>query len=351
MLISGPKYQSYCHSVAKPFEQKGHIVDFVFRPPYRGRLASRIASYYAKLTNNDGKIEIDRRNSFLNKKTTNAYNAELVDKINETDPELLLIIKGERVRPSTIQKISKKYNCTTVLWCYDKGARFQNVVNGAKYYDYVFSFEPSDKNDFKQYDIDCKILPMAFDPNYYNTINIKEDIDISFIGRMHCEYRKEILEFLIKNLEEYNVQVWGKAWSLLNPFQLYEYKLSRRQLGNKINNYDIEHNTINRIYNRSKICLNIHHPQSVMGTNPRTFEIAGSGGFQLTDETEQIKSLFDVGEEIVTYQDKNDLLEKILYYIERKEEREQIGLNANEIAHNKHTFNHRVNTLLKNVHI
>ena len=47
--------------------------------------------------------------------------------------------------------------------------------------------------------------------------------------------------------------------------------------------------------------------------NPRTFEILGSGGFQLVDYRKQVEELFDIEKEVVCYRNKEDLLAKIEY--------------------------------------
>ena len=62
------------------------------------------------------------------------------------------------------------------------------------------------------------------------------------------------------------------VWTWYDPFLQYEYKIKRKELGKHIQNYNIPPSEVNKIYNSTKINLNIHHPQSKEGLNPRTFE-------------------------------------------------------------------------------
>ena len=55
--------------------------------------------------------------------------------------------------------------------------------------------------------------------------------------------------------------------------------------------------------------------------NYRTFETTGCGTFLLTNYTPGLEKLFDIGKEIVVYNDLNDLDNKVKYYLENEEER------------------------------
>ena len=68
---------------------------------------------------------------------------------------------------------------------------------------------------------------------------------------------------------------------------------------------------VNAYYNRSKICLNIHHEQSQEGCNPRFFEIMGTGGFQLVDDNSYVRD--KIGSTLIRYSDYEDLKSKITY--------------------------------------
>ena len=98
-------------------------------------------------------------------------------------------------------------------------------------------------------------------------------------------------------------------------------------------------------YRATKIALNHHRTwcgdmQVDEGTlqdgiawsiNPRTYEIAACGAFQLCDSKRpELAEIF--GDSVATYTDKQDLLDKIRYYLAHDAEREQMAARANELV-------------------
>ncbi|MNI82927.1 Spore protein YkvP [compost metagenome] len=113
-------------------------------------------------------------------------------------------------------------------------------------------------------------------------------------------------------------------------------------------------------YNGSKIVLNIHRPSDekynknrtgiiAKSINNRTFDAASCEAFQLVDSKEELVKHFEEGKEIISYQDNNDLLEKIHYYIAHDEERKRIAKKARKRVLTSHTFQHRIDHLLMKV--
>jgi spore maturation protein CgeB len=111
-----------------------------------------------------------------------------------------------------------------------------------------------------------------------------------------------------------------------------------------------------KIYNGAKIHLNLHSSTYHEGVNsegdfvnPRTFEIAACGGFQLVDERSELNDLFLAGKEIVTFTSVKVLKEKITWYLAHEEERKLIAQKGHERVLAEHTMEHRMNELLLNI--
>jgi spore maturation protein CgeB len=49
---------------------------------------------------------------------------------------------------------------------------------------------------------------------------------------------------------------------------------------------------------------------------------------QISDGGQYLEQFFDVGEEIVSYRNADDLIDKVRYYLAHKAERERIALNG-----------------------
>lgn len=276
------------------------------------------------------------------------YNKKLLQEVATIQPDVLLVLKGDILLPETIKKIRNDSDTIIVIWCYDSALRFSNVLKGGKYYHIFYTYEPTDIIELRKYNIQANLLPMACDPNSYFKLGDETVVsDVSFVGGLgDYPERKKILEMIISHHRELRLEVWGKAWTWYNPFLQYEYKIKRRALGKHIHNYNIPPEEVNRVYNSTKICLNIHHRQSKEGVNPRNFEILGAGGFQLTDYKKILEELFDIGREIECYKNENDLISKIEYYLENEDERKKIAQRGNEKVMKKHTYKNRAETIL-----
>jgi spore maturation protein CgeB len=70
----------------------------------------------------------------------------------------------------------------------------------------------------------------------------------------------------------------------------------------------------------------------------RNFEVPGCGGFLLTGRAENLDQYYENGKEIVSFDDKDDLIEKIRYYISHESERAAIARAGNERTLREHTY-------------
>jgi len=106
------------------------------------------------------------------------------------------------------------------------------------------------------------------------------------------------------------------------------------------------------IYQRSVININLHSspfPHTFEGgdfLNPRTFELAGLGAFQLTDMRKALTLHFDPAEEVVSLNTWEDMERAIDYFLEHEAEREAIAEKAQELVLRKHTYKHRAEEVL-----
>ena len=96
------------------------------------------------------------------------------------------------------------------------------------------------------------------------------------------------------------------------------------------------------VMNRSKINLNISLRSIKSGMPLRIFEIMGSGGFLMTNYQADLMDCFIPGEDLVYYEDREDLIDKCGYYLEHEDERREIAENGLRKIKEAHTFEHRV---------
>jgi len=348
ILINGPKFYNYNNMIARGFKSLGNEVYVSNWPDLAFNFWDNFKVLFLDKINNTNNPNILYN---FKKKLILQYNKSLLDQINTLNPDLVFTLKGDILFPETIKYINEKTSSLHAIWCYDSALRYSNVLKSARNYDLFYTFEPSDIPKLKTYVPNPKYLPMAYDPDSYFYLGYQnKTIDICFIGNINSyPGRQKLIEKLILKNKYLNIQIWGKSWTWYNPFLNYEYKIKRRQLGKRINNYNIDSNTINNIYNKSKICINIHHPQSLDGLNPRTFEILGSGGFELVDYKSSLTELLDIGTNIESYNNELELFDKIDYYLENNDELSKISKQGYEAARKYHTYQNRAKTVIEDV--
>ena len=350
ILVSCPDFHGIDNMIVNAFVKLGCEVRISKWPVLSGTIFTRSKQFlYAKINPNQSNQSEIQYN--LLKKTIVDYNKKLLKDVAAVQPDMLLVLKGDILFPETVKNIRDNSGVILVLWCFDSALRFNNVLKGGKYYHFVYSYEPTDIPELRKYNIQANFLPMGFDPDSYFRLE-DETIsrDVSFVGMLN-DYpeRINILEMIISKNRELKLDIWGTSWTWYNPFLQYKYKIKRKKLGEHIHNYNIHPEEVNKIYNSSRICLNMHHPQSKEGMNPRTFEILGAGGFQLVDYKKKIEDFFNIGQEIVCYKNENDLLNKIEYYLENDDERLKIAQRGSDLVNKKHTYKHRAETILTDI--
>ena len=69
--------------------------------------------------------------------------------------------------------------------------------------------------------------------------------------------------------------------------------------------------------------------------------------FLLTNYTPGLEILFTIGKNIITYNDKLDLIDKIKYYLNNEDERNEITKNSFNHVKENHTYNNRAKQLVE----
>ncbi len=164
----------------------------------------------------------------------------------------------------------------------------------------------------------------ASNPKYYHPVDSSEKYDVTFVGQKYSP-REEIIEYLRKN--NISIKTFGRGWGNYIPFK-----------------------EIITIFSNSKINLNISASSrnaEMKQIKGRVFEVTMCGGFLLTDYVKGLENYFKIGKEIVCYKDREDLINKIKYYLKNENERKRIAINGYHAAIKRNTWNNRLSDIFK----
>ncbi|MDD6399979.1 MAG: glycosyltransferase, partial [Lachnospiraceae bacterium] len=135
---------------------------------------------------------------------------------------------------------------------------------------------------------------------------------------------------------------------LSNEFDTHLYTLSDVSMLPNIHNHGPADtvNVMPKVFNLSKINLNITLRSIQSGVPQRIYDILGCGGFLITNYQSEIAELFTPDEDLVMYESHQDLIDKVRYYLANEDERLRIAANGYNKIHEKHTYTQRLSNML-----
>jgi spore maturation protein CgeB len=347
VLMIAPKFYGIDEAICHAFEELGFDVVLINN---RTKLSfyERIAKKLAKMAPIISFVADFVLKGFLIKE-----NHLFLQKVKDIRPDLLFIVKGESVLPEKLREI-KKYVGVAVAYIWDDpfysyaGAysdryRRSNFENSMGLYDFIFVYDRFYVEAIKRRGIDkVGYLPLAASPKKYAPIEITQadraeyGFDICFVGVPYPN-RIDILD----RLKEYKLGVFGDNW-----FNYYA------QRGKSVPSYykgKAYGEIVIKLYLCSKIVLNMHDPEAREGLNTRTFDILAAGGFEVVDFKPSLKEHFNLGKEIMTYTDKEDLNKVVKYYLDKPELRAKIVEEGRKRVLADHTWYHRIKEAMRSL--
>lgn len=102
-----------------------------------------------------------------------------------------------------------------------------------------------------------------------------------------------------------------------------------------------------KVFQASRINLNITMRPIETGLSLRIWDVLGCGGFLLTNYQTEIPEYFEIGKDLETYENMDELAEKTHYYLTHEEERVEIAIHGYETVAKYHTYRIRLAEMIK----
>jgi spore maturation protein CgeB len=235
----------------------------------------------------------------------------------------------------------------TVMWFVEDCKRFTAWKHISQYFDYMFCIQQGDA--LAQVEAagagKAIYLPTACEPALQRPMTPAEVGDVnrwgselSFVGAGYYNRQQ-----MFASLANRDFKIWGTEWSTMPPFDRLVQEGGRR----------IAPEEYIRIFNSTKINLNLHSSMERDGVepngdfvNPRTFELAACGAFQLVDERSLLPQHFEVGKEIITFKDLKDMEDKADYYLSHPAERIAVAELSRQRVLKDHSYEKRLEQML-----
>ncbi len=101
------------------------------------------------------------------------------------------------------------------------------------------------------------------------------------------------------------------------------------------------------VFNESRINLNITMRPIATGLSLRLYDVCGCGGFLLTNWQDELPELYEPGVEVETFSSKDEMIDKVRYYLAHDDERAAIAKRGYERTKAEHTYEMRIREMLK----
>ena len=268
---------------------------------------------------------------------TENVNRQILDITRLKKPGLIWIEKGNMISPSTLKSVHK-ISPGTVIAGYSDDDMFnplnqtRSYVKSLPYYDVLFVTKSYNANPDELPALGakrCVMVDKAYDPDQHKplTLSAEEQAEleapVSFIGSYAPE-RGELLNFLAEN--DVPVVVWGNGWEGFTPSSK-NLTVKHQALVNTPENL-----RFTKGINAAKINLCLLRKINRDLQTDRSVEIPASGGFMLAERSDEHERLFKEDLEAVYFDFDNniEILEKVSYYLEHDEERDQIAQTGYE---------------------
>lgn len=265
-------------------------------------------------------------------------------RVAEFAPEICIVMAQAPVGNAFPARLAKA-GIISAFWFVENWRHMGYWRDIAPHYDMFFHIQPG---EFEEQLAAAGCAHHAFvqtgcDPEIHAPVTLTPEeeaefgCDISFAGAGYYNRNQ-----LFAGLTDYDMKLWGVQWHA-RELQPFVCRPDERFTSERFA----------KIVAASKINLNLHSSATHSGVdprcdaiNPRVFEIAACGGFQLCDPCRGLDALFDFERELPVYRDLPELRKHIDYYLAHPDERREIAQRAGERALRDHTYEQRARQML-----
>lgn len=266
----------------------------------------------------------------------------------ESPPDLVLSMAQAPMTLQVLEHLRKK-KFLTAMWFVENYRHLTYWQQLAPGYEFWFVFQQGACQDaLRQAGArQVSYLPMAADPELHCPMTLSEEdrhtfgSDVSFVGAGYAN-RRRLFPALLR--QPWSFKLWGNEWDGADDLR------SVLQL----NGARIDTATCMKVFNATAINLNLHSttgagldPQADF-VNPRTFELAACGAFQLVDHRSELSRFF-TDQEVASFKDFGDVPEQIQRWLADPAARQAMANAARALVLNAHTYVHRMQNLLGQV--
>lgn len=268
-----------------------------------------------------------------------SINRRLRARIDAFHPELFFALYGFDVSRETLEYLRGR-GIPTACWWINDPFQFERALKKGPLYDFLFSNASGDLDRYLAAGVrHAHFLPTACDPAVHRPLPPVDQFrcDVVFAGDWSA-----LRERVVTDLAgQFDVKVFGPWKKKMQP---------NSPLLPRLRQGFFTPDEMAQMFASAKVVLNLHtwYGKFDHGLNPRLFEAAACGAYQLVDFKREIPDLFDCRKEVVCYQTLDDIAPAIEAALKMNDaDRKAIGDAARKRALGEHTYVHRMQKMLE----
>ncbi|BCA54775.1 hypothetical protein W02_19150 [Nitrospira sp. KM1] len=295
-----------------------------------------------------GTVRDSRNRLALQSRFADVLSLETMTRLADDPPDLVLALAQAPLTMAVLEHLRKK-KFVTAMWFvenYRHLTYWQQLAAGYEYW-FVFQREECIEALKRAGAPHVSYLPMAADPEIHCPRVLTEGeqsefkSDVSFVGAGYANRRALLPRWLSP---EWTFRLWGNEWDGASNLRHVLQREGRR----------IDTDTCVKVFNASSINLNLHSwsgdglDVQADFVNPRTFELAACGAFQLVDDRRLLPEVFTEGE-VVRFKNAADVPRLIRHWLNDADARHAIASAGRQRVLREHTYRDRMRELLTTI--
>lgn len=331
------------------------VQQYDYGDPQRG-LSFEYINFYPTLIDLGYQVTVFDYPTEVRQRGRAAANRRLEELVESEHPEVLLgVVRRDYISRDTMRWITEQTATTTINWFCDDHWQFdQHTLRWAPCFNFVATTSMTALAKYPGHGITNVIKSQwGANPRKYRrpdpTGHIPMQYDVSFVGQPYGN-RLEAVEALRR--AGINVQAWGHGWpnGKLSHEQMVEVFATSRI---NLNFADASQTPPSRLEVFANSCrvealkdkpvlwrgwqlaqravaaqkqrakaTDTFNPRQIKG---RVFEVPCCGGFLLTQPAENLHEYLAIGKECAVFDDVDDLVNRVRYYLAKEEERAAVA--------------------------
>jgi spore maturation protein CgeB len=315
-------------------------------------------------------------------------NRRLLEVAKAEKPDLMFtVLFRDELDPAAVRGISENTDTITLNWFCDDHWRFDNYSRfWAPRFNWVVTTARSALPKYAK--IGCRnVIKSQWACNHflYRKHDLPIKYDVTFVGQPHGNRRRVVQALRDAGI---NVQVWGTGWEngrlaqeeVIRVFNQSRINLnlsnastpstttkerSRAMVRNSLSHcldavpFGSQVKMVGKKWisamrrstsiTTSSIRSNSIGQQYAEQIKARNFEVPGCGGFLLTGTAEDLEDYYDIINEVVCFEDVDDLIRKVRYYLHHEKERAAIAQASHQRTLCEHTYVDRFKKIFQGI--